>query len=173
MENQVINTEETTPTTAAAEQAPKAKAVKKASKPRVAKPKAKAAPVATETASQPVETPTEPVAETAEPVKEKSSFQKGIEAGKATRKIVVKAGTKILGSSVQTTQALASIYKKAGKKVIELGKELIEDTTKVVGENQKVVRKTSVKAFNETVETLKESNLLENPLKKIRKSKKK
>jgi hypothetical protein len=119
-----------------------------------------------------------------EKAKTKSTFTKVIEASKATNKIVQMAGMQILGSSIETTKAIADIYKKAGKKAVYLGKELIDDTTKlgkelmndttkIVAKNQKTVKETSMKAFKETVDTIKDTNLIENPLKGILKNKKK
>lgn len=112
------------------------------------------------------------VVPTKEP-KAKSTFAKVLEAGKATQKIVTKAGGKIIGSSIQTTKTIAGMYTKAGKKALEIGKELFDDTTKAVASNQKTVNDTTKKAFKETVETIKESKLIENPLKGILKGKKK
>lgn len=156
-------------TKAKAAAAPKTAPAKKIAKPKATKAKsASKAPIKAKAIK--VEAAIE--APQVEEIKEeKTPLQKGIEAGKTTRKIIKKAGAKILGSSIQTTQALAGIYKEAGKKVIELGKEVFEDTVKAVGQNQKAVRNASTKAFKETVETIKETNLIENPLKKIRKSK--
>lgn len=64
------------------------------------------------------------------------------------------------------------MYSKAGKSAFKIGKELLADTTKVVVSNQKTVRETSAKAFKETVDTIKESHIIENPLKGILKNKK-
>ena len=104
--------------------------------------------------------------------KEKSTFAKVVATSLITSKIVKKAGSKILDSSIQTTKAIAGIYTKAGKTAIKIGKEVIADTTKVVASNQKTVRETSAKAFKETVETIKDSHLIDNPLKGILKTKK-
>ncbi|MCP9766399.1 hypothetical protein EGI22_00675 [Lacihabitans sp. LS3-19] len=104
--------------------------------------------------------------------KEKSTLDKAIEVGKITGSIVGKAGGKILNSSLKTTKTIAGMYSKAGKSAFKIGKELLADTTKVVVSNQKTVRETSAKAFKETVETIKESHIIENPLKVILKNKK-
>lgn len=138
---------------------PTSKATAKAS-PKPATPKAEAKPI------------TEAKTEAPKAVKEKSTIEKVIAAGKATSKIVSQAGTQVIGGSIQTTKTIAGMYVKAGKKAIELGKELLEDTSKLVADNQKNVRKTSVKAFKQTVETIKDSNIIENPLKGILKGKK-
>jgi hypothetical protein len=143
---------------------------------KVAKPKATAAPKIE--ATQPdLDVLIEDIAAEAPkveiPKKQKSTIAKVLEATKATRKIVTKAGTKIIGTSIQTTKTVAGMYAKAGKKAFEIGKELIGDTTKAVAKNQKTVRDTSVEAFKETVETIKDSKIIENPLKGMGKSKKK
>lgn len=150
-----------------------AKATKKA-----AKPKTTPAPKTVETPKVVVETATEPTPEAPKATSKNSSSSKStlakmIDAGKSTRKIVTKAGSKIIGSSIQTTKTVAGMYAKAGKKAFEIGKELIGETTKVVAKNQKTVRDTSVEAFKETVETIKDSKLIENPLKGMIKPKKK
>lgn len=97
--------------------------------------------------------------------KEKSTFAKVVTAGVLTSKIVRKAGEKILGSSLKTTKTIAGIYKKAGQSAIKLGKEVFAETTVAVVSNQKIVREASAKAFKETVETIKESHLIDNLLK--------
>jgi hypothetical protein len=153
------------------------KTVKKA-----AKPKAAPTPKAVETPETIVEAATEPTTEAQaetpkanapQAKKQKSALAKMIDAGNTTRKIVTKAGGKIIGSSIQTTKTVAGMYAKAGKKAFDIGKELIGETTKVVAKNQKTVRDTSVEAFKETVETIKDSKLIENPLKGMIKPKKK
>lgn len=104
--------------------------------------------------------------------KKRSTFAQVVATGLSTSKIVKKAGSKILDSSLETTKAIAGIYSKAGISAFQIGKELISETTKAVVSNQKAVRETSVKAFKETVETIKDSNLIENPLKGMMKPKK-
>jgi hypothetical protein len=146
----------------------KAKTVKKAPAKTTAP---KATPVAKTVAAP--KTETAETHSTPKPKKEQSTIEKVIETGNITRKIVTKAGGKILNSSIQTTKAIAGIYTKAGKKAVALGKELITDTTKVVASNQKTVRDTSMQAFKETVDTIKDSHLIENPLKNIIKKGKK
>lgn len=142
--------------------------------------KAAATKPATKIAAPKVNKPTQilkpnvaPKSEAPKAPKAKSTFEKVMEAGKATSKIVTKAGTKIIGSSIQTTKTVAGMYAKAGKKALEMGKELMGDTAKVVSSNQKTVNETAKKAFSETVETIKESHLIENPLKGILKGKNK
>ncbi len=153
------------------------KTVKKA-----AKPKAATTPKTVETPEPIVEAAPEPTTETKtetpkanapQAKKQKSTLAKMIDAGNTTRKIVTKAGGKIIGSSIQTTKTVAGMYAKAGKKAFEIGKELIGETSKVVAKNQKTVRDTSVEAFKETVETIKDSKLIDNPLKGMIKPKKK
>jgi hypothetical protein len=104
--------------------------------------------------------------------KKRSTFAQVVATGLSTSKIVKKAGSKILDSSLETTKAIAGIYSKAGISAFQIGKELISETTKAMVSNQKTVRETSVKAFKETVETIKDSNLIENPLKGMIKPKK-
>lgn len=157
--------------------------VKKASAPKAvaAKPAATAKPAPKAKAVAPkVNKPTQilkpnvaPKVEAPKAPKAKSTLSKMMEAGKATSKIVTKAGSKIIGSSIQTTKTVAGMYAKAGKKALEIGKELMGDTAKVMTSNQKTVTETAKKAFSETVDTIKESHLIENPLKGILKGKKK
>ena len=114
-----------------------------------------------------VETP-EPtvVKEVVRPQGQTSTIQKVLNTGKKTGKIVTEAGSIILGSSILTSKAIAELTTKAGKKAIELGKGLFSDTTKVVKKNQKTVVDASKTALKETVETIKDSKIIENPLKK-------
>jgi hypothetical protein len=159
-----------------------AKPTKKTSAPKIVASKPMAKPKTapkTDTAIPKVIKPTQilkpnvaPEAEAPKAPKAKSTLSKVIEAGKATSKIVTKAGTKIVGSSIQTTKTVAGMYAKAGKKAFEIGMELIGDTTKAVTTNQKTVNETAKKAFKETVDTIKDSKLIENPLKGILKGKK-
>jgi len=74
-----------------------------------------------------------------------------------------------LDSSIQSTKAIAGIYKKAGKKVLELGQNAIGETVMVAMKNQQKVIKTGKKALKETVEKIKDADLLTNPLKKGKK----
>lgn len=146
--------------------APKAVAAKPAPKAKVVAPKInKPTQILKPNVAPKVEAPKAP--------KAKSTLTKMMEAGNATRKIVTKAGSKIIGSSIQTTKTVAGMYAKAGKKALEMGKELMGDTAKVVTTNQKAVNETAKKAFKETVDTIKDSKLIENPLKGILKGKKK
>ena len=182
MENQEIN-KEVKKVVKVAEAKTDVKAVKKVAAPKVVgtKPAPKAATVkpAIKAKTPKIKKPTQilkpnvaPKTETPKAPKGKSTLSKMMEAGNATRKIVVKAGTKIIGSSIQTTKTVAGMYAKAGKKALEMGKELMGDTAKVVTTNQKSVNETAKKAFKETVDTIKDSKLIENPLKGILKKKK-
>lgn len=98
-----------------------------------------------------------------------STIEKVLKTGKKTGRIVSQAGGVILGSSVQATKIIAGMYLKAGKKVVKSGKNLFVDTTKIIVNNQKNVADVSKTAIKETIEILKEANLVENPLKKKRK----
>jgi hypothetical protein len=102
----------------------------------------------------------------------KSKIAKAIQTTKATNKIMTSAGEKIISSSIKTTKAIAGLYKKAGMKAFTEGKELLQETIKMATENQKNVIATSTKAIKETVDTIRESNLVENPIKKVSKKKK-
>jgi hypothetical protein len=160
MENQAKNkvkaTKKTTVKAVKTEVKKETATVKKIATPKVAAtPKVEAKPIVKEM----------PKVEAPKVKPEKSTMEKVIEAGKTTSKIVTKAGTKIIGSSIETTKTIAGIF--------DLGKELLSDTNKVVAKNRKNVRDTSVQAFKETVEAIKETNLIENPLKGMMKSKKK
>jgi hypothetical protein len=106
------------------------------------------------------------VKEVIRPQDQTSTIQKVLNTGKKTGKIVTEAGSIILGSSILTTKAIAGLTTKAGKKALEIGKNLFSETTKEVKKNQKTVVNTSKKAIKETVETIKDSKIIENPLKK-------
>ncbi len=147
--------------------------VKVATKPVASKPAAKAVAPKINKPTQILKPNVAPKVEAPKAPKEKSTLSKMIDAGKATSKIVTKAGSKIIGSSIQTTKTVAGMYAKAGKKALAMGKELMDDTAKVMTSNQKTVTETAKKAFSETVDTIKESHLIENPLKGILKGKKK
>jgi hypothetical protein len=169
MEKQTETKETTKKSTASVAAKPTKKVAAKPTTPKP--PVAKAtAPVVEKIAESKQEAPK---AEAPKAKKTKSTMAKVIEAGNSTRKIVTKAGGKIIGNSIETTKTIAGLYSKAGKKALEIGKDLISDTTKAVAKNQKNLRQTSVEAFKETVETIKETNLIDNPLKGILKSKKK
>lgn len=181
MENQDIKKTEVKKVAKVAVAKTEVKAVKKAAAPKAtAEPKAAAAKPAAKVVAPKVNKPTQilkpnvaPKVEAPKAPKAKSTLTKMMEAGNATRKIVTKAGSKIIGSSIQTTKTVAGMYAKAGKKALEMGKELMGDTAKVVTTNQKTVNETAKKAFSETLETIKDSKLIENPLKGILKGKKK
>lgn len=155
-DNKTTNTAGTTPSTP----------VKAAVKKTVAAKKATTATAKT-AVPKAVETP-KPTTfkETAKPKAETSTIQKVIKTGKRTGQIAVEAGSIILGSSILTTKAIAGLTTKAGKKAFEIGKDLITDTTKEVKKSQQTVVKASKTAIKETVETIKDSNIIENPLKK-------
>jgi hypothetical protein len=106
------------------------------------------------------------VKEVLQPQDRTSTIQKVLNTGKKTGKIVTEAGSIILGSSILTTKAIAGLTTKAGKKAFEIGKGFFSDTTEVVKKNQKTVVDASKTALKETVETIKDSKIIENPLKK-------
>jgi hypothetical protein len=83
--------------------------------------------------------------------------------------IVKAAGGIILDSSIQSTKAIASIYKKAGKIALETGQNAIGETVMVAMKNQQKVIKTGKRALKDTLETLKDADLISNPLKKSKK----
>jgi hypothetical protein len=182
MDNQEIKKPTAKKPTKVAEPKTEVKATKKAVAPKtIAVPKTvvKATPKVKVVAEK-INKPTQllklkeaPKAEAPKAPKAKSTLAKVMEVGKTTSKIVTKAGSKIIGSSIQTTKTVAGMYAKAGKKALEMGKELMGDTAKIVTTNQKTVNDTAKKAFSETVDTIKESHLIENPLKGILKGKKK
>jgi hypothetical protein len=95
-----------------------------------------------------------------------SGIKKVLATGMAAGEIVKTAGSAILDSSIETTKAIAGIYKKAGKKAIELGQNAIGETVMIAMKNQKKVVKTGKKAIKDTVDTIKEADLISNPLKK-------
>lgn len=97
---------------------------------------------------------------------ETSTVTKVYNTGKKTSEILVKAGGVLLDNSIKSTKAIAGIYTKVGKKALNLGKDLINETSKVMAENQKVMKDTSIKAFKQTVETIQDSNIIEFPFKK-------
>lgn len=68
-----------------------------------------------------------------------------------TNKILVKAGTHIFKSSLNTTKSIAQLYKNAGAEALDLGKGLWKETVKLAFDNQKDMRETSVKALKEAV----------------------
>jgi hypothetical protein len=115
---------------------------------------------------------TQKVVENVKDMVEDSTVSKIIETGKKTTKILTTAGEKLFNSSLKSTKAIANIYTKAGKKALSLGKDLYAETSKVMTDNQKVMKDTSVKAFKDAVETIQESHIIDLPFKN-RKNKKK
>lgn len=111
--------------------------------------------------------------ETVKDIANPSTVSKIIETGKKTTKILTTAGEKLFNNSVKSTKAIANIYAKAGKKALTLGKDLYNETTKVMTDNQKVMKDTSVKAFKDAVETIQDSKIIDLPFKKTTKNKKK
>lgn len=95
-----------------------------------------------------------------------STFSKVIATGKKTTKILSAAGEVLLNNSIKSTKAIAGIYSKAGKKALAIGKDVMNETSKVMFENQKVMKSASIKAFKQTVETIQDSNIVEFPFKK-------
>lgn len=185
-DNKTINNTEATPSTPVKAAAKKTVAAKRTTSPKVkaatkttattktatAKPAAKkvaAKKTTTAKTSVPkaVEAPKpNTVKEIAKPKVETSTIQKVIKTGKKTGQIAVEAGSIILGSSILATKAIAGLTTKAGKKALEIGKDLLSDTTKEMKKNQETVVNASKTAIKETVETIKDSNIIENPLKK-------
>lgn len=95
-----------------------------------------------------------------------STVTKVYNTGKKTSEILVKAGGVLLDNSIKSTKAIAGIYSKVGKKALSLGKDLYNETSKVIAENQKVMKATSIKAFKDTVDTIQDSHIIEFPFKK-------
>jgi len=98
-----------------------------------------------------------------------TGFKKVLATGMAAGEIVKNAGSAILASSIESTKTIAGIYKKAGKKALELGQNAIGEIAMVAMKNKQKVVKTGKKAFKETVSTIKEADLISNPLKKEKK----
>lgn len=73
-----------------------------------------------------------------------------------TNKVLFKAGAHIVKTSFETTRSLAGLYKNAGSKAFGIGKDLLQETVKLAAENQKDLKETSVKAFKEATEIIRE-----------------
>ena len=106
---------------------------------------------------------TQKVVEIVKDVVDVSTVSKIIETGKKTTKILTTAGEKLFNNSLKSTKAIANLYTKAGKKALSLGKDLYNETSKVMTDNQKVMKDTSVKAFKDAVETIQESKIIDLP----------
>jgi hypothetical protein len=77
-----------------------------------------------------------------------------IAKARAANKILVKAGTRMLKSSFNTTKTIASLYKNAGLKAFKFGSGLLKETLKLAADTQKELLQTSGQALKETVATL-------------------
>jgi hypothetical protein len=98
-----------------------------------------------------------------------SQVQKAVTANK----IIVKAGSEILKSSIKTTKTIANLYKNAGIKAFRFGSGLLKETVKLAMDNQKQALQTSSQALKETVAVVRAEMKPETTKKEAGKKKKK
>jgi hypothetical protein len=78
---------------------------------------------------------------------------------KIANKVILKAGSIMLKSSFKTSKTIFGLYKKAGMKAIEVGKELFKESLDIALETHRNNVKTSSEALKVTVETMREGNV--------------
>ncbi len=89
----------------------------------------------------------------------KSKINSIVKNSKVANKIILKAGSIMLKSSFKTTKTIFGLYKKAGLKAIEVGKELFKESLDIALETHRNNVKTSTEAFKETVDTIREGKI--------------
>lgn len=79
---------------------------------------------------------------------------KAFKATRAANAIMIKAGGVMLRTSFGTMKQIASLYREAGSKAFDLGKEVVKQTVDLAVDNQKELIKTSGEAFKEVKENI-------------------
>jgi len=85
-----------------------------------------------------------------------NNISKVIQTTKEANAILSKAGGIVIKSSFKTAKQIASLYKDAGLKAFDLGKEVVKTTVSLTINNQKETIKTSGKAIKAVAKSIRE-----------------
>ena len=88
--------------------------------------------------------------------KDMSTINKVFRTTKEANAILSKAGGVVIKSSFKTAKQIATLYKDAGFKAFNLGKEVIKTTVSLTIDNQKEILKTSGQAIKEAAKSIRD-----------------
>lgn len=83
-----------------------------------------------------------------------SNIGKAIKTTRAANAIMIKAGGAMVKTSFRTMKQIASLYREAGSRAFDLGKEVVKQTVDIAVDNQKELIKTSGQAFKEVTQSI-------------------
>ena len=83
-----------------------------------------------------------------------SNIGKAFKTTRAANAIMIKAGGAMIKTSFKTMKQIASLYREAGTKAFDLGKEVVKQTVDLAVDNQKELIKTSGAAFKEVTQSM-------------------
>lgn len=83
-----------------------------------------------------------------------STIGKAFKTTRAANAILFKAGGAMIKTSVKTMKQMASLYREAGSKAFDLGKEVVKQTVDLAVDNQKELIKTSGQAFKDVTQSM-------------------
>lgn len=83
-----------------------------------------------------------------------STIGKAFKTTRAANTIMIKAGGAMLKTSFKTVKQIASLYREAGGKAFDLGKEVVKQTVDLAIDNQKTLIKTSGQAFKDVSQSI-------------------
>jgi len=86
-----------------------------------------------------------------------SNISKVFQTTKEANAILSKAGGIVIKSSFNTAKQIATLYKDAGFKAFNIGKEVVKTTFELTINNQKEILKTSGKAIKEAAKSIREN----------------
>jgi len=85
-----------------------------------------------------------------------NNINKVLRTTKEANSIIAKAGGVVVKSSFKTAKQIATLYKDAGIKAFNLGREVVKTTVSLTIDNQKAILKTSGKAIKEAAKSIRE-----------------
>lgn len=83
-----------------------------------------------------------------------SNIGKAFKTTRAANAIMIKAGGAMIKTSFRTMKQIASLYREAGSKAFDLGKEVVKQTVDLAVDNQKELIKTSGAALKEVTQSM-------------------
>ncbi|MBX2870604.1 MAG: hypothetical protein KTR30_00835 [Saprospiraceae bacterium] len=83
-----------------------------------------------------------------------SNIGKAIKTTRAANAIMIKAGGAMVKTSFRAMKQIASLYREAGSRAFDLGKEVVKQTVDIAVDNQKELIKTSGQAFKEVTQSI-------------------
>lgn len=89
----------------------------------------------------------------------KNNIRRVYQTTKEANAILTKAGGVMLKSSFNTAKQIAKLYKDAGFKAFNFGKEVVKKTVELTVNNQKEMFKTSGTAIKEVVQHIRENEV--------------